>query len=94
MKTSKIKEKLGSNQAQLRTEERKNKDPLVVLRDVLASNTDEDILLSIKTQNSHIIGHIPEDDYRVKVKYRKKARNPHESHTGLTKNMAAHDRSW
>lgn len=83
LELQRIKEKLESSQMQLKVEERQNKDPLVILRDVLASNTEADILKSIKTQNAHIIGHIAEEDYRVQVRYRKKARNPLEEHIVL-----------
>lgn len=80
---NKIKNKLECSTTKFNVEERQNKDPLVVLRDVLASNTNEDILMSLKTQNSHIVGHIPTEEYRAQVRYRKKARNPYETHVVL-----------
>lgn len=55
---------------------KKNKDPLIILKEVLAINTDEDIIKAIKIQNSWLVGHIQENDWRISVKYRKKCRNP------------------
>lgn len=80
---NKIKNKLECSTTKFNVEERQNKDPLVVLRDVLASNINEDILMSLKTQNGHIVGHIPTEEYRAQVRYRKKARNPYETHVVL-----------
>lgn len=79
---SRVKERLRNSEI-LRTEEATNKDPLVIIKDVFNYNTDEDILKSLKTQNKHIVGDISEGDYRVAVRYRKKARNPLQGHVVL-----------
>lgn len=67
----------------LQAEKAKNKDPLIIIRDVLTLNTDEDVVTAIKKQNNHLIKDIPEDDYRVTVRYKRKARNQHENHVIL-----------
>ncbi|KAJ0175535.1 hypothetical protein K1T71_008694 [Dendrolimus kikuchii] len=59
----------------LNVEEKKNKDPLVILKEVLTINTDEDIIKAIKTQNSRLVAEIQEEDWRISVKYRKRCRN-------------------
>lgn len=76
----KIKARINTGQPVLRVEQKENKDPLVIIKDVLNYNTDEDVLGSLKTQNSHILGHIPEAQYRASVRYRRRARNQLESH--------------
>lgn len=55
--------------------ETKNKQPLIVLKNVSAYNTDEDITTALIQQNRHL------DDLSVKdmtatVRYRRKVRNP------------------
>lgn len=79
----KITAKIKNPQNHLRVESMKNKDPLVIIKDVLSFNTDEDIVTAIKNQNGHLLSSISPDDLRVEVKYRKKARNPHENHLVL-----------
>lgn len=80
---AKVAEKLKSGNPTLQMEEKENRDPLVMLRDVLNFNTDEDILGALRKQNDHILGGIPAEDYRASVRYRRKARNPLESHVVL-----------
>lgn len=80
---AKVTEKLKSGSPTLLMEAKSNRDPLVILRNVLNLNTDEDILGALKNQNAHILGEIPGNDYRVSVRYRRKARNPLESHVVL-----------
>lgn len=77
-----ITKKILTNQ-HLQAEKAKNKDPLVIVRDVLTHNTDEDIVTAIKKQNGHLTKDIPEEDYKVNVKYRRRARNQHENHVIL-----------
>lgn len=77
-----ITKRIQTNQ-HLQTEKAKNKDPLVIIRDVLTHNKDEDIVEAIKKQNSHLIKDVPDEDYRVTVKYRRRARNQLENHVIL-----------
>ncbi|XP_049883069.1 uncharacterized protein LOC126378732 [Pectinophora gossypiella] len=61
----------------LKVKEAQNKDPLVILRDVLSVHTDEDIIKALKNQNGHLLADI---EVRATVRYRRRARNPHASH--------------
>ncbi|XP_069361936.1 uncharacterized protein [Maniola hyperantus] len=79
----KIAEKIKASKSELVVEERSNKDPLVILRDVLKINSDEDVVKALKTQNRHLFNDIQDVDYRTSVKYRRKTRNPHTNHIVL-----------
>lgn len=61
----------------------KNKDPLVILKNVLTSNTDEDIGTALRTQNAHLTGDLSAEEGSATVKFRRRARNPHECHVVL-----------
>lgn len=80
---ARVADKLKTSQAKLKVDKAVNKDPLIIAMDVLEYNKDEDIVKAIKNQNSHILGNIPEEEIRVAVRYRRKARNPHENHVVL-----------
>ncbi|CAH2208350.1 jg5084, partial [Pararge aegeria aegeria] len=80
---AKVAEKLRTGNPTLLMEEKDNRDPLVIMLNVLNINTDEDILGALKRQNSGVLGVIPEGDYRACVKFRRKARNQHENHVIL-----------
>lgn len=67
----------------LAVEVAKNKDPLVIIKNLLAFNTDENIVASLRSQNGSILGDLAEEEFRAMVRYRKKARNPHENHVVL-----------
>lgn len=75
---NKVKERLAGNH--LVVEEIKNKDPLLVLRDVLSANMDEDVLRALRNQNKDIFRGLDDEQDRIQIKYRRKARNPHTSH--------------
>lgn len=62
--------------ADLQVEEIKNKDPLVILKDVLQINTDDDILKALKNQNKGIFKDIKEEENRIEIRYRRRTRNP------------------
>ncbi|XP_069365327.1 uncharacterized protein [Maniola hyperantus] len=64
----------------LQINEAKNKDPLIVIKNMLSYNTDDEVVASIKTQNADALVGIPDSEYRVVPKYRRPARNPHECH--------------
>lgn len=80
---TRVMDRLKKSNTRLHTEETKNKDPLVIIRDVLTYNTDEDIIASLRSQNAHILGEIKNEDFRALVKYRRRARNTHENHVVL-----------
>lgn len=76
MKRAKDKLKTGD---ELNVEVIKNKDPLVMFRDVLHYNSEEDILKALRNQNKQVFEGIGDED-RMEIKYRRKARNPLTSH--------------
>lgn len=76
-----IKETLENYKFKVETKE--NKDPLIILRNVTASNTDEQILQAIEKQNNELLDAIPTEEYRIKFRHRRKARNPTENHIVL-----------
>lgn len=78
----KIKTKIEAT-GELRVENIKNKDPLVILYGVLKINTDDDIIKAIRTQNKYILSDITNENDRMTVKYKKKTRNPHTNHVVL-----------
>lgn len=67
----------------LTVEEAKPRMPLVEIRNVLAFNTDEEIVQSINKQNPHITGALDVTEKTAKVRFRRKARNPLEEHIVL-----------
>lgn len=77
---TRIKEKIGQMGTNLVVEEVKNKDPLLILRDVLLVNTDEDVLKAFRNQNRGIFHDLDKGEDRLEIKYRKRARNPHTGH--------------
>lgn len=76
----KIKERLMTAETQLNVEEIKNKDPLLILRDVFLYNSDEDILSALRKQNGSIFQNLDKEDGRIEIRYKKKTKNPHTNH--------------
>lgn len=58
----------------------KNKQPLVVLKNVLSYNTDEDIKTALIQQNKHLMEDLSVEERTATVRYRIKVRNRHENH--------------
>ncbi|GBP82529.1 hypothetical protein EVAR_91654_1 [Eumeta japonica] len=67
----------------LKIKEATRKLPLVVIRDVLKENTDEDIVNSLKRQNKHATADLDWGSAEVRVKFRRRARNDRECHPVL-----------
>lgn len=78
----KIKDRL-SKAPELNVEEIKNKDPLVILRNVLQHNSDDDILKALRNQNKNLFKEIEANDTRIEVAFKKRTRNPHTCHIVL-----------
>lgn len=76
----KIKNKLEESGNQLTVEVVKNRDPLLMLRDVLSSHSDDEVLKALRNQNRNVFRGLNEGDDRVEIKYKRKARNPHTNH--------------
>lgn len=77
---NKIKDKLEKAGKHLVVEEVKNRDPLVILKDVLLINSDEDILRAIRNQNRAVFRGLDDEENRLEIKYKRRARNPHTCH--------------
>lgn len=77
---ARVAENIKKSGGNLMVEEVRNKDPQIILKDVLSYNTDEDIKMSLKTQNRHLIGDICSEEQRLTIKYRRKTRNEHTCH--------------
>lgn len=75
----KIKERL-SKATELNVEDIKNKDPLVILKDILQYNSDEDVMISLRNQNKLLYKDIRTEDDRAQIVYKKRTRNPHTCH--------------
>lgn len=75
----KVKEKLKGTKT-LRVEEVKNKNPLVILKDVLAVNNDEEVQKALDRQNNALLQHLSSEDRKATVVFRRKTRNPHLNH--------------
>ncbi|CAF4753744.1 unnamed protein product [Pieris macdunnoughi] len=77
---SKLKEKLGR---EMEVKDASNKNPLIKIKNLLSCNTTEDITRAIRNQNKNATAHLEEQDLTIVEKYRRKARNPLESHVVL-----------
>ncbi|CAG9792685.1 unnamed protein product [Diatraea saccharalis] len=78
-----IREALDTKSTGARAQIPKTNKPLVVIKDVLAYHKEEDIVVNIMSQNKHILGDLGVDSTALRVKYRRKARNPLECHPVL-----------
>ncbi|XP_063827121.1 uncharacterized protein LOC135076627 [Ostrinia nubilalis] len=78
-----VKERLKGAEDHLTVEEIKNHDPMVVLKDVLKMNSDEDIMAAFKNQNGEVLKGLNGEDAKFDIKYRRKARNQHCDHVVL-----------
>ncbi|XP_062529492.1 uncharacterized protein LOC119629800 [Bombyx mori] len=76
----KLKNKLVRDGVNLNVETVKNKDPLLILKNVLNINTDEDIHKAMRNQNKDVFQGLDEREDRMEIKYKKKSRNPHTGH--------------
>lgn len=75
-----IKERLKSADDRLIVEEMKNQDPMMVLKDVLLINSDEDVLKALRNQNGGVFHGLDKKDDRVEIKFKRRARNPLTNH--------------
>lgn len=80
----KIRERIEETGDQLVAEDIRNKDPLLVLRDVLTINSDEDVLKALTNQNKDLFSDLQHGEDRLQIKYRKRARNIHTNHVVIS----------
>ncbi|XP_073962032.1 uncharacterized protein [Choristoneura fumiferana] len=76
----KVKDRLSRRTADLVVEDIRNKDPLLVLKNVLTINSDEDVVGALRNQNKELFRGLGAEDDRIEVRFRKKLRNPHLNH--------------
>lgn len=72
-----VKERLKGD-AELNVEEMRNKDPLVILKDVLKYNTDQDVVDSLRNLNKGVLEDL--SDQKLEIAFKKPTRNPHTHH--------------
>lgn len=77
---NKIKDRIEKAGKRLVCEEVNNKDPLLILKDVLLKNSDEDVIKALTNQNRNIFSNLESKDDRISIKYRRRARNPLTGH--------------
>lgn len=83
VEVEKIAQKIRTAGSKLKVEAIQNKDPLITMWDVLASQTDADIVEALKTQNKDLLESIPVSEQRFDIKFRRRARNPLQNHIVL-----------
>ncbi|CAF4939183.1 unnamed protein product [Pieris macdunnoughi] len=76
---SEIRDRLKDDQ-KLTVEEARTKDPLVALRGVISTHTDEEVVSALLNQNKQLFRNMPTEEIKVEVKYRRKTRNPLTDH--------------
>jgi hypothetical protein len=76
----KLMERKGSG---LVVEEVQNRDPMVVLRDVLKITPNEEIYKTLRAQNRALFEGLDDENARMQFKYERRARNPHARHIVL-----------
>lgn len=79
----KIVKRLKDAKTDLKIEEARNKKPMVVVMDVLQHLTDDDLMKAIVKQNGRILDGIKIEEEDMKVKFRRRARNPLTAHVVL-----------
>lgn len=80
----KVKDRLEKAGVHLVIEEVKNKDPLLIIKDVLSVHSDDDVLKALRNQNRNIFQGLKKQEDKMTIKYRKKARSPHTCHIVLS----------
>lgn len=88
----KVKERLKTVSNCLNVEEIENKSPLLILKNVLSYNSDEEIESALRKQNVNVFGNLDKNDDRLQVAYRKKTRNPHTCHVVIRVSTALWNR--
>lgn len=90
---AKMKSRIEQSGSHLTVEAVKNKDPLLMLRDVLSVHKDDEILKAFRNQNPNFFRGLDGGDDRLEIKFRKNARNPHTNHIVLATSPALWSRA-
>ncbi|CAG9791984.1 unnamed protein product [Diatraea saccharalis] len=78
----KIEDKLKKDKG-LKVERIKNKDPLVILKDVFNDIEDDELISAIREQNENIFMGLPEEETIIKIKFKKSTKNKTTTHVAL-----------
>lgn len=76
----KVRERIESHGEGLIVKPMKNKDPLVVLKDVFIDNDDDEMIKALYAQNTDIFMGLSQEEMDLIIKYKKRTRNPKTSH--------------
>ncbi|KAJ2948229.1 hypothetical protein O0L34_g10039 [Tuta absoluta] len=77
---TRVKERIEKAGTNLIVEEIKNKDPLLVLKNVIAIHSDADLEELIRSQNKDLFKDLDKNIDRMEFRFRKRARNPLQKH--------------
>ena len=80
----KVRERVREVGERLVAEDMANKDPLLILRDVLVIHSDEEVIRALRNQNKGVFQDLGDKEQRLQVRFRKKTRNPHTNHLVLS----------
>jgi hypothetical protein len=78
-----VKDMMERAESGLVVEEVQNRDPLLVLKDVLKITPKEEVYQALMNQNRALFDGLDEENSRMQVKYERRARNPHARHIVL-----------
>lgn len=76
----KVRERIKSHGDGLIVAPMKNKDPLVVLKDVFMDNDDNEMVKALYAQNADIFMGLSQEEMDLTIKFKKRTRNPKTSH--------------
>lgn len=76
----------------LRAEVARATNPQIIIKDVLSYHKDSEIVETILAQNKHLLQGVNMAESTIRVRYRKRARNPHETHPVLELSPELHKR--
>ncbi|CAG9782426.1 unnamed protein product [Diatraea saccharalis] len=79
---NKIEDKIKHSKG-LKVEKITNKDPLVIIKDIFNGIEDEEMLKAVKDQNSSIFQGLNEEETKMRIKFKKSARNRNTTHVAL-----------
>jgi hypothetical protein len=78
-----VKKMMERKDSGLIVEEVQNRDPMLVLKDVLKITPKEEIYQALRNQNRALFDGLDEIDTRMQMKFERRARNPHARHVVL-----------
>nr|XP_049699679.1 uncharacterized protein LOC126055255 [Helicoverpa armigera] len=76
----KVKRRIESRGEGLIVSNMRNKNPLVILKDVFIDSDDDELIKAIHVQNKEIFTDLSQEDTDITIKYKKRTRNPKTAH--------------